>query len=110
MVNHVNYMCFPTDASIVDTALKYADELVKTRVHRTRRSLDLAEGEPPDDRESGKGPLMFLETLVVVDHHMMRSHGSNNITMYVLTVLNMVSVYPHCTQYGKSTPLLYSIW
>ncbi|XP_020651241.3 A disintegrin and metalloproteinase with thrombospondin motifs 16 isoform X1 [Pogona vitticeps] len=32
-----------------------------------------------------------VETLVVVDKKMMQNHGRNNITTYVLTILNMVS-------------------
>lgn len=32
-----------------------------------------------------------VETLVVVDRKMMDNHGHENITTYVLTVLNMVS-------------------
>lgn len=31
-----------------------------------------------------------VETLVVVDRNMMDNHGHENITTYVLTVLNMV--------------------
>lgn len=31
-----------------------------------------------------------VETLVVVDRKMMDNHGHENITTYVLTVLNMV--------------------
>lgn len=36
-----------------------------------------------------------VETLVVVDRRMMDNHGHENITTYVLTVLNMVNNYPH---------------
>ncbi|KTF84800.1 hypothetical protein cypCar_00033437, partial [Cyprinus carpio] len=48
----------------------------------------------------GKRAIMFkpqthkrlnVETLVVVDRKMMDNHGHENITTYVLTVLNMVS-------------------
>lgn len=33
-----------------------------------------------------------VETLVVVDKKMMQTHGHENITTYVLTILNMVGV------------------
>lgn len=39
-----------------------------------------------------------VETLVVVDKKMMENHGHENITTYVLTVLNMVS----CQHYKYS--------
>ncbi|KAG8512356.1 A disintegrin and metalloproteinase with thrombospondin motifs 16, partial [Galemys pyrenaicus] len=37
------------------------------------------------------GEELNVETLVVVDKQMMRNHGHENITTYVLTILNMVS-------------------
>ncbi|KFO38469.1 A disintegrin and metalloproteinase with thrombospondin motifs 16 [Fukomys damarensis] len=42
--------------------------------------------------ESHRNEELNVETLVVVDRTMMRSHGQENITTYVLTILNMVSV------------------
>lgn len=37
-----------------------------------------------------------VETLVVVDRKMMQNHGHDNITTYVLTILNMVGTGPGC--------------
>ncbi|EHB09387.1 A disintegrin and metalloproteinase with thrombospondin motifs 16 [Heterocephalus glaber] len=42
--------------------------------------------------KSHRNEELNVETLVVVDKTMMRSHGQENITTYVLTILNMVSV------------------
>lgn len=35
---------------------------------------------------------LHVETLVVVDTQMLLNHGRENVTTYVLTILNMVSV------------------
>lgn len=48
---------------------------------RSRRS-------PLDSRSSEE---LNVETLVVVDTQMLRNHGRENVTTYVLTILNMVS-------------------
>lgn len=48
---------------------------------RSRRS-------PLDSRSSEE---LNVETLVVVDTQMLRNHGQENVTTYVLTILNMVS-------------------
>ncbi|KAF7240473.1 A disintegrin and metalloproteinase with thrombospondin motifs 16 [Varanus komodoensis] len=48
---------------------------------RNRRSL----------LKTHKNKELNVETLVVVDKKMMESHGQDNITTYVLTILNMVS-------------------
>ncbi|TSL82603.1 A disintegrin and metalloproteinase with thrombospondin motifs 16 [Bagarius yarrelli] len=39
----------------------------------------------------GANPRLNVETLVVVDQNMMENHGRENVTTFVLTVLNMVS-------------------
>ena len=41
------------------------------------------------------GQKLNVEALVVVDKRMMDNHGHENVTTYVLTVLNMVS-FPLC--------------
>uniref|UniRef100_A0A8C6HFY9 ADAM metallopeptidase with thrombospondin type 1 motif 16 n=1 Tax=Mus spicilegus TaxID=10103 RepID=A0A8C6HFY9_MUSSI len=41
--------------------------------------------------KSHRNEELNVETLVVVDRKMMQSHGHENITTYVLTILNMVS-------------------
>ncbi|KAK1173419.1 A disintegrin and metalloproteinase with thrombospondin motifs 16-like [Acipenser oxyrinchus oxyrinchus] len=41
--------------------------------------------------KSQKNKKLNVETLVVVDRKMMQNHGNENITTYVLTILNMVS-------------------
>ena len=40
--------------------------------------------------KSHRNQELTVETLVVVDRKMMQNHGPENITTYVLTVLNMV--------------------
>ena len=40
--------------------------------------------------KSHRNEELNVETLVVVDKKMMQNHGHENITTYVLTVLNMV--------------------
>ncbi|XP_054543892.1 A disintegrin and metalloproteinase with thrombospondin motifs 16 [Talpa occidentalis] len=55
-----------------------------------------AEGQPRSRRRRSPlrplgGAELNVETLVVVDRQMTREHGHENITTYVLTVLNMVS-------------------
>ncbi|XP_072009019.1 A disintegrin and metalloproteinase with thrombospondin motifs 16 isoform X2 [Engystomops pustulosus] len=41
--------------------------------------------------KSQRNRLLNVETLVVIDKTMMQNHGHDNITTYVLTILNMVS-------------------
>ncbi|XP_058878935.1 A disintegrin and metalloproteinase with thrombospondin motifs 16-like isoform X2 [Acipenser ruthenus] len=41
--------------------------------------------------KSQRNEKLNVETLVVVDRKMMQNHGNENITTYVLTILNMVS-------------------
>lgn len=42
-------------------------------------------------------PRLNVETLVVVDQKMMENHGRENVTTFVLTVLNMVIRSLHLT-------------
>ena len=44
-----------------------------------------------------------IETLVVVDSAMVRQHGPDNVTTYVLTILNMVRSYVNTiySEHGK---------
>ena len=39
----------------------------------------------------------YVEILVVVDKTMFEKHGSNNVTTYALTLLNMVMIYNNVT-------------
>uniref|UniRef100_A0A4W3HNI1 ADAM metallopeptidase with thrombospondin type 1 motif 16 n=1 Tax=Callorhinchus milii TaxID=7868 RepID=A0A4W3HNI1_CALMI len=52
-------------------------------------------GYPPRNKRSlfktRKNEKLNVETLVVVDKKMIQNHGNENITTYVLTILNMVS-------------------
>lgn len=55
-------------------------------VPRNKREV-MMKNQPGDQK-------LNVETLVVVDKKMMENHGHQNITTYVLTVLNMVRKYP----------------
>jgi thrombospondin motif-containing protein 16 len=46
--------------------------------------------------KSHRNEELNVETLVVVDRKMMQSHGHENITTYVLTILNMVGLMFVC--------------
>ncbi|XP_034142841.1 A disintegrin and metalloproteinase with thrombospondin motifs 16 [Esox lucius] len=70
------YMPKPPEEDLYIQPDEYQD------VSRSRRAALLT---------SQRSQMLNVETLVVVDKKMMENHGHENITTYVLTVLNMVS-------------------
>uniref|UniRef100_T1J287 Peptidase M12B domain-containing protein n=1 Tax=Strigamia maritima TaxID=126957 RepID=T1J287_STRMM len=60
--------------------------------HRMYEALpDEYETTPRREKRSVKLKHRKVETLVVVDHDMIKKHGEENITTYVLTIFNMVA-------------------
>ena len=68
---------------------------------RSKRQV-MMKSQPGDQK-------LNVETLVVVDKKMMDNHGHENITTYVLTVLNMVRNPPYHTVPVPSSWTLFTL-
>ena len=85
MINHTH---FP-DTDFTSSQVKRSKR--STHDNEIRYTSAYPGNFPNQERASQDETQLTLETLVVVDHRMIKAHGKHHITTYVLTLMHMVA-------------------